>query len=63
MKVSDVMKKLKAAGWYYVNTEGSHHHYEHADLPGKVTVPGKPSDDIAIGTLIAIEKTSGVKMR
>lgn len=29
--------------------------------PGRVTVPGKPSDDVAVGTLGSILKQAGLK--
>jgi hypothetical protein len=33
----------------------------HPSKPGRVTVPGKPSDDLAIGTLGSILKQAGLK--
>ncbi len=38
MKVRDVIKQIKADGWYYSYTKGDHHHYRHDTKPGKVTV-------------------------
>jgi predicted RNA binding protein YcfA (HicA-like mRNA interferase family) len=32
-----------------------------ASKPGRVTVPGKPSDDLAPGTLNIIQKQAGLK--
>jgi predicted RNA binding protein YcfA (HicA-like mRNA interferase family) len=34
---------------------------EHESKPGRVTVPGKPSDDLAPGTLNSIFKQAGLK--
>jgi len=61
MKVSEVLSKLKEDGWYLVATRGSHRQYKHGTKPGRVTVPGKPSDDIAPGTLNSIFKQTGWK--
>ena len=35
--------------------------FKHLVKPGRVTVPGKPSDDLAPGTLNSILKQSGLK--
>jgi len=48
-------------GWYFVATRGSHRQYKHPAKPGRVLVPGKPSDDLAPGTLNSILKQSGLK--
>ena len=45
---------LKADGWYLAATRGSHRQFKHAVKSGRVTVPGKPSDDLAPGTLNSI---------
>jgi predicted RNA binding protein YcfA (HicA-like mRNA interferase family) len=37
-----------------VSQEGSHRQYKHPRKPGRVTVPGHPGDDAAIGTLRSI---------
>ncbi|HEX7529572.1 MAG TPA: type II toxin-antitoxin system HicA family toxin, partial [Pyrinomonadaceae bacterium] len=61
MKVRDLVKLIERYGWYWVRTKGSHHQYKHATKPGLVTVPGKPSEDMAIGTLNNILKQAGLK--
>jgi predicted RNase H-like HicB family nuclease/predicted RNA binding protein YcfA (HicA-like mRNA interferase family) len=38
---------LEEDGWLLVGTRGSHRQYKHPIKPGRVTVAGKPSDDIA----------------
>jgi len=48
-------------GWRLVATRRSHRQFKHADKPGRVTVPGKPSDDLAAGTLNSIRKQAGLK--
>lgn len=54
MKVREVIKVLKSDGWYLARTKGSHHHFRHPSKPGIVTVAGKESIDVPIGTLKSI---------
>jgi predicted RNA binding protein YcfA (HicA-like mRNA interferase family) len=61
MKVSEVLTQLKEDGWYLVTTEGSHRQFKHPTKPGRVTVLGKPSHDIAPGTLNSIFKQASWK--
>ena len=61
MKVSEVLSKLKYDGWELVATKGSHRQFKHKVKPGRITVPGKPSDDLAPGTLNSIYKQAGWK--
>ena len=35
--------------------------FKHGSKPGRVTVPGKPSDDLALGTLHSILKQAQLK--
>jgi predicted RNA binding protein YcfA (HicA-like mRNA interferase family) len=61
MKVKDVILLLEEEGWFLVATRGSHRQYKHPVRPGRVTVAGKPSNDLAPGTLNSILKQSGLK--
>lgn len=61
MKARDAIKMLEQDGWVLVATRGSHRQYKHASKPGRVTVAGKPSDDLAAGTLNSILKQAGLK--
>ena len=63
VKVGVVIKRLEAAGWFLVATRGSHRQFKQLIRPGRVTVAGKPSDELAPGTLRSIEKQSGVPLR
>lgn len=56
MKVREVVKKLKADGWYEARMKGSHRVFKHSTKPGIVVVPGNFGDDVAIGTLKSIWK-------
>ena len=61
MKVSEVLRQLQDDGWFLVATRGSHRQYKHPSKSGRVTVPGKPSDDLALGTLNSILKQASLK--
>ncbi|PKL16464.1 MAG: addiction module toxin, HicA family [Spirochaetae bacterium HGW-Spirochaetae-5] len=56
MKIRDIIKLIESDGWYLVATKGSHRQYKHPIKAGRVTVAGKPSDDIAPGTENSILK-------
>ena len=49
------------AARYLVATRGSHRQFKHPEKPGRVTVAGKPSDDLAPGTLSSILKQVRLK--
>ena len=61
MRVCDVLRMLNEDGWFLVATRGSHRQFKHPVKQGRVTVPGKPADDLAPGTLNSILKQSGLK--
>jgi len=61
MKVKDVVKMIETDGWYQVRMKGSHRQYKHSTKSGLVTIPGKPNDDLAPGTLNSILKQAGLK--
>jgi predicted RNA binding protein YcfA (HicA-like mRNA interferase family) len=63
MKVRDAIRLIKADGWFIVATKGSHRQYRHEKKPGRVTVAGKPSDELAPGTMNSILKQAGLKER
>lgn len=56
MKVRDVIKRLEEDGWYLARTKGSHRQFKHQMKLGAVTVSGKLSVDVPIGTLKSIWK-------
>ena len=61
MKVRDLLKLLKADGWYLVTTVGSHRQFKHPKKPGRVTVAGHSSDDVNPKTLNSILRQAGLK--
>jgi predicted RNA binding protein YcfA (HicA-like mRNA interferase family) len=60
MKVRDVVRLLHDDGWVLVATRGSHRQFKHPQKPGRVTLPGKPGDDLAIGTFKSVLKQAGI---
>ena len=62
VKIRIVIKALEQAGWVLVATRGSHRQFKHPLRPGRVTVAGRPSDDLAPGTLKSIARQSGVPL-
>ncbi len=61
MKVRDVLKTLETDGWVIVRTKGSHRQLKHPTKSGTVTVSGKPSVDVPIGTLKSIWKQAQIE--
>ncbi|CAN2534432.1 hypothetical+protein [Methylocapsa aurea] len=61
MKVRDVIRLLEEDGWILVATRGSHRQFKHPSKPGRATVAGKPSDDVAPGTLGSILKQARIR--
>lgn len=63
VKVGEMIKLLEAHGWYLIATRGSHRQYKHADVRGRVTVPGRPSDTLPPGTERSILRQAGIERR
>ncbi len=61
MKVREITKLIEQDGWHVVRTKGSHRQFKHPDKSGLVTIPGKPGDELAAGTLNSILKQAGLK--
>ncbi|MBI4480346.1 MAG: type II toxin-antitoxin system HicA family toxin [Acidobacteria bacterium] len=61
MKVREILALLREDGWYLKETEGSHRQFKHSTKLGRVTVSGKPGDDLPPGTLNSILKQAGLK--
>jgi predicted RNA binding protein YcfA (HicA-like mRNA interferase family) len=61
VKVGEIIRLLEDDGWYLDRTRGSHRQFKHSTKRGIVTVAGKPSDDLAPGTLNSILKQAQLK--
>ena len=62
MKSGDIIKRLKADGWFLVRVVGSHHQFKHPTKTGKVTVP-HPKKDLPLPTLNSILKQAGLRAK
>lgn len=60
-KVRDAIRLIEEDGWRIVETRGSHRQFKHPQKPGRVTIAGKPSDDLAPGTFNSILKQAELK--
>lgn len=58
----EVIKALKADGWYLHHTTGDHCQFKHPVKNGCVTVK-HPTKDFAPGTIRGIERQSGLRFR
>ncbi|MBV8318138.1 MAG: type II toxin-antitoxin system HicA family toxin [Planctomycetaceae bacterium] len=61
MKVGEILRLLQNVVWYLVVTREDHRQLKHPTKPGRVTVAGKPSDDLPPSTLNSILKQAGLK--
>lgn len=59
MTSRDLMRKLKADGWYLVAVKGSHHQFKHDTKKGRVTIP-HPKKDLDQRTVKSIFKQAGL---
>lgn len=63
MTVRDVIKHLERDSWHLVATRGSHRQFKNKAKTVRVTVAGRPSEDLAPGTLNSILKQAQLKGR
>jgi predicted RNA binding protein YcfA (HicA-like mRNA interferase family) len=61
MKVSELLRLLTDDGWFQVRQRGSHRQFNHKAKKGTVTLAGKPSDELAPGTMNSIIKQASLK--
>lgn len=61
MKIREVIRLIEEDGWYLVVTRASHRQFKHMNKPGRVTIAGHPSDDIAAGTWMSIQRQPELK--
>ncbi|WP_352309090.1 type II toxin-antitoxin system HicA family toxin [Psychrobacter sp. W2-37-MNA-CIBAN-0211] len=59
MTSRDLMRMLKADGWYLVAVKGSHHQLKHDTKKGRVTIP-HPKKDLNQLTVKSILKQAGL---
>lgn len=61
MKVRDVIQLIEEDGWFRVRQRGSQRQFKHLAKPGVVTIGGKPSDELAVGTLDSELRQAGLR--
>jgi predicted RNA binding protein YcfA (HicA-like mRNA interferase family) len=61
VKVRDLIRLVEKDGWHHARTTGSHRQYRHPVKRGTLTIAGKPSSDVPIGTLNSILKQAGLQ--
>jgi predicted RNA binding protein YcfA (HicA-like mRNA interferase family) len=60
-KVREAIARVEADGWRLVVQRGSHRQFKHPVKPGRVTIAGKPSDDLPPGLWNSILRQAGLK--
>ena len=63
MKVRDIIAMLERRGWRLVRTRGSHRQFHHPQMPGTVTIAGKPAKDLSQEMLGSILKQAGLSKK
>lgn len=61
MKYSEVLRRLKRAGWYKVRQEGSHIIMAHGEKDHVIIVPNHGSKEMGHGLQKKIFKEAGLK--
>jgi len=61
MKVKELIKLVEKDDWFLVRTRGSHRQFHHPTKNGTVTIAGKESLDVPIGTLNSVLKQASLK--
>lgn len=59
-KVRDAIRPIERDGWYQVKSKGSHRQFRHSSKRGRVTIAGKPADDLAPKTFQSILRQAGL---
>jgi predicted RNA binding protein YcfA (HicA-like mRNA interferase family) len=60
MKFRDLIRLLESEGWRQVSQRGSHRQFKHGSRSGRVTVAGKPQQEVPPGTLRNILRQAGL---
>lgn len=59
MKSADLLRELRAAGWFLDRVRGSHHVLRHPTRPDIIVVP-HPRKDLGKGLIAAIRRQAGL---
>jgi len=61
VKVRELTRLLAEDGWRPIRQKGSHVQFRHPTKPGVVTVAGKPSAELPLGTALNILAQAGLR--
>jgi predicted RNA binding protein YcfA (HicA-like mRNA interferase family) len=61
MKVKELIKLIEKDKWFSVRIKESHRQFHHQTKSGTVTIAGKESVEVPIGTLNSVLKQAGLK--
>jgi len=56
LKVREIIRLIEDDGWYLAAMKGSHRQFKHPVKKGRVTIAGRPNDDLAPVTLNSVLK-------
>lgn len=59
-KVKELIDIVEDDGWYLKAQKGSHRQFKHDIKKGRVTIAGKPSDDLPHKTVKSILEQAGL---
>jgi len=59
-KVREMIRYIESDGWFHIKSKGDHRHFKHLSKKGRVTIPGKLSDDLDVNTAKNILKQAGL---
>jgi predicted RNA binding protein YcfA (HicA-like mRNA interferase family) len=60
-KVREALRLVQEDGWVFVGQQGSHRQFEHPRKPGRVTISGRESKELAPKTWATIMRQAGLK--
>lgn len=60
IKVREMIKRIETDGWVLARTRGSHRQFVHPIKPGVVTIAGRLSADLPVGTERSILRQAGL---
>ena len=61
MKFRDLVMQVEEDGWYFHQQKGSHAQYKHPSKTSRVTIAGKPGQEVPEGTRKSILKQAGLR--
>mgnify|MGYP001382771541 CR=1 FL=1 len=60
MKYRELLRLIHEDGWVQIAQRGSHRQFRHSVKPGRVTVAGKPNDDVPPGIKKSVLRQAGL---